>query len=76
LHGPEKKGTPTGVYGETKLHGEQKIIATGCKMSSSVQHGLYSEFGQELCKTMLNLTATTAALKVVFDSVWNSYLRT
>ena len=28
---PEQKGTPTGVYGTTKLHGEQKIIATGCK---------------------------------------------
>ena len=27
----EQQGTPTGVYGLTKLHGEQKVIATGCK---------------------------------------------
>ena len=26
----DQQGTPTGVYGLTKLHGEQKIIATGC----------------------------------------------
>ena len=26
----DQTGTPTGVYGLTKLHGEQKIIATGC----------------------------------------------
>lgn len=65
--GPEKKGTPTGVYGETKLHGEQKIIATGCKHVIIRTAWLYSEFGKNFCKTMLNLTATKPALKVVFD---------
>lgn len=29
--GPQQKGTPTGVYGTTKLHGEQKIMASGCR---------------------------------------------
>lgn len=65
--GPEKKGTPTGVYGKTKLHGEQKIIATGCKYIIIRTSWLYSEFGKNFCKTMLNLTATKPALKVVFD---------
>lgn len=65
--GPEKKGTPTGVYGETKLHGEQKIIATGCKYVIIRTAWLYSEFGKNFCKTMLNLTATKPQLKVVFD---------
>lgn len=65
--GPDQKGTPTGVYGTTKLHGEQKIIATGCKYVIIRTAWLYSEFGKNFCKTMLNLTATKPALKVVFD---------
>lgn len=63
----EQKGTPTGVYGATKLLGEQKIIATGCKHVIIRTAWLYSEFGKNFCKTMLALTATKPALKVVFD---------
>ena len=63
----EQKGTPTGVYGETKLHGEQKIIASGCKHVIIRTAWLYSEFGKNFCKTMLNLTATKPSLKVVVD---------
>lgn len=65
----EQKGTPTGVYGLTKLHGEQRIIATGCKYIIIRTAWLYSEFGKNFCKTMLNLTATKPQLKVVFDQV-------
>ena len=65
--GPSQKGTPTGVYGTTKLHGEQKIQATGCKYVIIRTAWLYSEFGKNFCKTMLNLTATKPHLKVVFD---------
>ena len=63
----DQKGTPTGVYGATKLHGEQKIIATGCKHIIIRTAWLYSEFGKNFVKTMLNLTATRPTLKVVFD---------
>ena len=62
-------GTPTGVYGLTKLHGEQKIIATGCNHVIIRTAWLYSEFGKNFCKTMMNLTATKPQLKVVFDQV-------
>ena len=65
----DQKGTPTGVYGMTKLHGEQKIIATGCKHVIIRTAWLYSEFGKNFCKTMMNLTATKPQLKVVFDQV-------
>ena len=41
-----QKGTPTGVYGLTKLHGEQKIQATGCKHVIIRTAWLYSEFGK------------------------------
>ena len=63
----DQKGTPTGVYGATKLLGEQKIIATGCKYIIIRTAWLYSEFGKNFCKTMLNFTATKPQLKVVFD---------
>ena len=63
----DQKGTPTGVYGATKLLGEQKIIATGCKYMILRTAWLYSEFGKNFVKTMLNLTATKLQLKVVFD---------
>lgn len=65
----DQKGTPTGVYGMTKLHGEQKIIASGCKHVIIRTAWLYSEFGKNFCKTMMNLTATKPQLKVVFDQV-------
>lgn len=63
----DQKGTPTGVYGLTKLHGEQKIEATGCNHVIIRTAWLYSEFGHNFVKTMLNLTATKPMLKVVFD---------
>lgn len=65
----EQQGTPTGVYGLTKLHGEQKILASGCKHVIIRTAWLYSEFGKNFCKTMMQLTATKPQLKVVFDQV-------
>ena len=65
----EQKGTPTGVYGMSKLHGEQRIIATGCHYVIIRTAWLYSEFGKNFCKTMMHLTATKPQLKVVFDQV-------
>lgn len=65
----DQTGTPTGVYGLTKLHGEQKITATGCNHVIIRTAWLYSEFGKNFCKTMMNLTATKSELKVVFDQV-------
>ena len=62
----DQKGTPTGVYGKTKLEGEQAIIASGCKYIILRTAWLYSEFGKNFVKTMLNLTATKPQLKVVF----------
>lgn len=63
----DKKGTPTGVYGQTKLQGEQNIQKVGCHYLIIRTAWLYSEFGKNFVKTMLNLTATKTELKVVFD---------
>lgn len=65
----DQKGTPTGVYGLTKLHGEQYIQKTGVDHLIFRTAWLYSEFGKNFVKTMLNLTATKPQLKVVFDQV-------
>ena len=60
---------PTGVYGLTKLHGEQAIAKSGCKALIFRTAWLYSEFGKNFVKTMLNLTASKQELSVVFDQV-------
>ncbi len=60
---------PTGVYGLTKLHGEQAITDSGCKALIFRTAWLYSEYGKNFVKTMLNLTSIKPELKVVFDQV-------
>lgn len=63
----EQKGTPTGVYGHSKLRGEMVI------RNSSVQYiilrtsWLYSEYGRNFCRTMMKLTAEKPQVNVVFD---------
>lgn len=63
----DRKGTPTGVYGQTKLDGELAIQNAGCHHVIIRTAWLYSEFGKNFVKTMLNLTSTKPQLKVVFD---------
>lgn len=63
----DQKGTPTGVYGQTKLQGELEIQASGCEYVIIRTAWLYSEFGKNFVKTMLNLTSTKPELSVVFD---------
>lgn len=71
---PEQQGTPTGFYGETKKLGEEKIKNVFANSTDTTggyiiirTAWLYSEYGKNFCKTMLNLTATKPQLKVVFD---------
>lgn len=63
----DQPGCPTGVYGLTKLQGEQAVAATGCRHIIIRTAWLYSEFGRNFLKTMLELTAAKPQLKVVFD---------
>lgn len=65
----DQEGAPTGVYGLTKLHGEQSIQNTEVDYLIFRTAWLYSEYGKNFVKTMLNLTATKPQLKVVFDQV-------
>ena len=60
---------PLGVYGRTKLSGEQVIVEVGAKAIIIRTAWLYSEFGNNFLKTMLRLTAEKESLNVVFDQV-------
>ena len=63
----DQQGTPTGVYGQTKLHGEQLIKRSGADHVIIRTAWLYSEFGHNFVKTMMSLTASKPRLNVVFD---------
>ncbi len=63
----DQQGTPTGVYGRTKKEGEDRILATGCQHVIIRTAWLYSEFGKNFCRTMLQLTAERPTLNVVYD---------
>lgn len=60
---------PLGVYGRTKLAGEQSVQKSGCNYIIIRTAWLYSPFGKNFVKTMRTLTATKDTLKVVFDQV-------
>ena len=63
----DQPGTPTGVSGRTKKEGEERILATGCEHVIIRTAWLYSEFGKNFCKTMLQLPAERPMLTVVYD---------
>ena len=70
----DQKGTPTGVYGMTKLEGENNIIGTGVNHIIIRTAWLYSEFGRNFVKTMMDRTATKPNLNVVFDQIGRAHV--
>ena len=61
---------PNGVYGQTKLEGEQAIQNINPKDSIIIRTSwVYSSFGTNFVKTMLRLGKDRASLAVIFDQV-------
>ena len=70
LNTPIEETTPTsplGVYGMTKLEGEEMVKASGCHYTIIRTAWLYSEFGNNFVKTMQRLMADHKELRVVAD---------
>lgn len=63
----ENPTAPRSVYGATKLHGEEEVLASGCRYVILRTAWLYSEIGRNFLRTMLRLTEEKEVLRVVFD---------
>lgn len=60
---------PLGVYGRTKLMGEEEIVRSGCKYIIIRTAWLYSAYGNNFVKTILRLSKEKESLNVVYDQV-------
>lgn len=63
----QSEPSPRSLYGRTKLAGERAIADSGCRHIILRTAWLYSEFGRNFLKTMLQLTSTRPEIKVVAD---------
>ena len=64
----DDKPDPLNIYGKSKLSGEQRIRESGCAAAIIRTSWLFSEFGNNFIKTMLDLSSREDTLRVVNDS--------
>ena len=61
--------TPQNSYGQTKLDGDQAVIASGCEYLIFRTSWVYSARGHNFMKTMLNLAQQKQMLSIVNDQI-------
>ncbi len=65
----DQQTAPIGVYGKTKLAGEQSVIESGCNYIIIRTSWLYSQWGGNFVKTMQRFTSERETLSVIFDQI-------
>ena len=65
----EDQTNPQSVYGKSKLDGERKVLIENPDSVIIRTSWLYSEYGKNFVKTMINLMAEKSELKVVYDQI-------
>lgn len=68
-YGENDPTNPISVYGDSKLKGEDKVASIFEDYYIIRTSWLYSEFGHNFFKTMLNLAQTKNELNVIFDQI-------
>ncbi|MDB9974525.1 dTDP-4-dehydrorhamnose reductase [Gammaproteobacteria bacterium] len=65
----KNKTNPKSIYGKSKLNGEKSIQASGCKYIIIRTSWVFSEYGNNFLKTMLQLAAKHKELSIVNDQI-------
>ncbi|MFA7082197.1 MAG: dTDP-4-dehydrorhamnose reductase [Bacteroidales bacterium] len=69
IHPSDTDTIPTSIYGVTKLEGEENIQNSHSSYAIIRTAWLYSEFGNNFVKTMVNIGSKAKNVNVVYDQV-------